>query len=235
MEHFEATLHLLRSESLTTVARKQVEQMILSGELSGRVNENSLAAKLSISRGPVREALRALEQAGLVSVVANRGVFVREFSLEEALQAYDIRASLFGLAGKYLAQSINDEQLAELSDLVEQMEIAKEGSDLTEYYSLNIRFHSALVDLSRNSELAAIYRHLVNKLHLFRRQSLLLGGGLNVSNKEHRLILKALAAGNAVAASLAMENHILAGKQRLMKALQELENNSTTRKTASED
>jgi DNA-binding GntR family transcriptional regulator len=235
MEQFKATLHLLRSESLTSVARKQIEQMILSGELSGRVNENALAAKLSISRGPVREALRALEQAGLVSVVANRGVFVREFSLEEALQAYDIRASLFGLAGRYLVQSVTDDQIALLSDLVEQMESAKEDGDLTKYYSLNIRFHSTLVDLSSNSELAAIYRHLVNKLHLFRRQSLLLGGGLSVSNKEHRLILKALAARDATAASLAMENHILAGKQRLLNALKELEGHSTTRKTASED
>lgn len=235
MEQFKATLHLLRSESLASIVRKQIEQMILSGELSGRVNENALAAKLSISRGPVREALRALEQAGLVSVIANRGVFVREFSLEEALQAYDIRASLFALAGRYLAQSIADGQIALLSDLVEQMETAKDSSDLATYYSLNIKFHSTLVDLSGNAELAAIYRRLVDKLHLFRRQSLLLGGGLSVSNKEHRLILKALVARDAKAVSIAMENHILAGKQRLLKALKELENHSISRKAASED
>jgi DNA-binding GntR family transcriptional regulator len=234
MEEFKATLHFLRSESLTRLAYKEIERMILSGELSGRVNENALAVRLSISRGPVREALRALEQTGLTSVVANRGVFVRAFSLEEALQAYDIRASLFGLAGKSLARSLTERQIAQLSPQVEEMDTAKDG-DVSSYYALNIKFHAALVDLSGNAELASIYRRLVNKLHLFRRQSLLLGGGLSVSNTEHRDILEALIARDPDGARLRMENHILAGKERLLKALNELQNQPLTRKAAGED
>lgn len=232
-----AKLHVLRSESLTSVAYKAIEQMILNGTLSSgsRVNENALAAKLAISRGPVREALRALEQSGLVRVVANRGVFVREFSLEEALQAYDIRASLFGLAGGMLARSLTREQIAALTQLVEQMETAKNSNDLSSYYALNVQYHSALVEFSGNGELAAIYRRLVNKLHLFRRQSLLLGGGLKVSNHEHRLILKALIARDSERSRRLMEEHILAGKQRFLKALGEMPGQSLQRKVASED
>src|SRR5919109_61913 len=113
-------LDLLRSQSLTSVLYKTIQQMILHGELNAgeRINENRLAARLSISRGPIREALRALEQAGLVRVIANRGVFVRELTLKEAIDAYDIRASLFGLAGKSLASIVTAEQAAVLSQLV---------------------------------------------------------------------------------------------------------------------
>jgi DNA-binding GntR family transcriptional regulator len=235
MDEIAAKLHLLRSESLTSIAYKAIEQMILAGELTGRVNENALAAKLAISRGPIREALRALEQSGVVNLVANRGVFVREFSVEDALNAYDIRACLFALAGKSLARSLNKGQISLLSGLVEQMETARENADLTSYYALNIRFHSTLVDLSGNAELASIYRRLVNKLHLFRRQSLLLGGGLSVSNREHRLILHALIAGDPDRASNRMQDHILGGKQRFLRALGKLSAKSTNRKAASED
>jgi DNA-binding GntR family transcriptional regulator len=235
MDEITAKLQLLRSESLSTVAYKALERTILAGELTGRVNENALAAKLAISRGPIREALRALEQAGLVSVIANRGVFVRQFSVEEALQAYDIRASLFGLAGKSLALSLTERQIAALSSLVDEMEIAKDEDDLSSYYGLNIRFHSMLVDLSGNTELASIYRRLVNKLHLFRQQSLLLGGGLTVSNREHRLILQALVSRDAIRARQRMENHILAGKQRFLKAVGELSKKSMKRRAAGED
>src|ERR1700738_217344 len=108
LTRLKTTLDLLRSQSLTSVVYKAIEQMILNGGLKAgeRINENQFAASLAISRGPIREALRALEQAGLVRVVANRGVFVRELSLEEAIDAYDVRATLFGLAGQTLASFI---------------------------------------------------------------------------------------------------------------------------------
>jgi DNA-binding GntR family transcriptional regulator len=233
-DEFKSTLHVLRSESLTSAAYKEIERMILSGQTSGRINENAVAAQLSISRGPIREALRALEQAGLVYAVANRGVFVRSFSLDEALQAYDVRASLFGLAGKILATRLTDEQLSGLEEQVEGMDRAKRG-DLSSYYALNIRFHSTLVDLSGNAEVGSIYRRLVNKLHLFRQQSLLLGGGLQVSNQEHGEILAALKRRDPGAARERMEHHILAGKERLLKALSDITDPSMQKAASSED
>jgi phosphonate utilization transcriptional regulator len=236
-DEIRSTLQLLRSESLTSIAYKAIEHMILNGELDpgAHLNENALATKLSISRGPVREALRALEQSGLVRVIANRGVFVREFSLEEAVHAYDIRASLFGLAGKILAGTLTREQIGRLSDLVEEMETAKTKSDVSAYYSLNVDFHSSLVALCGNEELASIYRRLVKKLHLFRRRALLLGGGLKVSNQEHRAILRAIAAGDASRARRVMEDHILAGKRRFLFALREMSAKPIQRRGTGED
>jgi len=213
-------LEVLRSQSLSKVVQRDIERRILSGELRAgeRINENRLAEKLSISRGPVREACRALEQAGLITLIANRGLFVRKVTLKEALDAYDIRASLFGLAGRILAPRITADQIAVLSDLVERMEAVSNGEDVNAYYPLNLEFHSRLVEFTGNEELADIYHGLVKKLHLFRRSALVAGGALKASSREHRAILDALIGRNAKRAKVLMENHVLAGRQRFLTA-----------------
>ncbi len=121
-----AALHIRRTESLTSLVRRELERMIESGELRAgdRLNENMLAAKLGVSRGPIREACRGLEQGGLVEVIVNKGVFVRRLSDREAAELYDIRAALMRLAGVTLAPIIGDEQLADLNSLIEQMDEA---------------------------------------------------------------------------------------------------------------
>src|SRR5918994_8176 len=73
------TIAQMRENSLTGVVRQEVETLILSGELpaGSRVNENAVALRLGVSRGPVREACRALAEMGLLDLIPNRGVFVR--------------------------------------------------------------------------------------------------------------------------------------------------------------
>ena len=77
---------ILQSQSLTTLVQRELEMRIVSGGLlpGARLNEIELAGEFNVSRGPLREAFRALEQAGLLRTEKNRGVFVRAISLEEA-------------------------------------------------------------------------------------------------------------------------------------------------------
>src|SRR5688500_7075102 len=109
-------LRILQTVSLTTVLEREIEGLILSGELppGDRINEIQLAKRFGTSRGPIREATRSLEGRGLVEVVRNRGVFIRRLTVEEALEIYDVRSALFGLAGRLLAGRMTDEILAEL-------------------------------------------------------------------------------------------------------------------------
>src|SRR6202022_4465731 len=103
-----------RAETLSSLVAE--ERMIIRGELQAgdRINESAMAEMLSISRGPIREACRSLEKSNLVRVVMNRGVFVREMSVAQAAEIYDVRAHLFGLAGRLAAKSI---RLGEIADL----------------------------------------------------------------------------------------------------------------------
>ena len=215
-----ATLQLLRSRSMSSVLQDEIEQRILSGVLrpGERVNENALAAELGVSRGPIREACRGLVESGLLTIIVNRGVFVREVSLKDAIDVYNVRASLMRLAGETLAEHITGKQLAVLRDLVERMDEAEAADDFDGFYALNRDFHTRIVDYADNGRLRSISDGLVKELHLYRHRSILQGGGLRVSNREHKQILAALEARDSGRAGAAMEKHIKAGKQRFLAA-----------------
>ena len=97
--------------------------MILDNEIArgGRINELALAARLGISRGPVREACRTLTQAGLLESHANRGFFVRKLTHKDVIDLYDLRAGLMRLAGELIVPHVTDEQLAGLRAFVDGM------------------------------------------------------------------------------------------------------------------
>jgi DNA-binding GntR family transcriptional regulator len=212
----------VRELSLTNALERELERLILSGELppGDRINEIHLAKRFGTSRGPIREATRSLEAKGLVQVVRNRGVFIRRLSVEEALEIYDLRAALFGLAGRLLAGRMTDELLARLNDLLAKMDEAAARADFETYYPLNLAFHELIVTSAGNATLVVKYKSFVNLLHLFRARSLVQGGGLAVSNREHAEIVAALAAGDAERAHGACRRHVELAKQRLIRALQ---------------
>jgi DNA-binding GntR family transcriptional regulator len=220
-EHQE-TRSRARELSLTSALERELERLILSGELppGDRINEIHLARRFGTSRGPIREATRSLEAKGLVQVVRNRGVFIRRLSIDEALEIYDLRAALFGLAGRLLAGRMTDQLLAKLTDLLSKMDEAAARADFETYYPLNLAFHDLIVTSAGNATLVAKYKSFVNLLHLFRARSLVQGGGLAVSNREHAEIVAALASGDDERAHEACRRHVELAKHRLIRALQ---------------
>jgi phosphonate utilization transcriptional regulator len=210
-------LALVRTSSLPDLVRQELERMILAGELAAgaKLTEAALAAQLGVSRGPVREAFRALGEMGLVRVEKNRGVFVRRISVEEADQIYEVRAILDEWIGRRLAQIATPQLLRALRAHVERMERAAARHDVDGYYHLNLEFHDQLVAACGNPKLVATYRRLVNELSLFRHQTLARGETMNVSTREHRDIVERIASGNAAAAGKALLDHVLAGRERM--------------------
>jgi phosphonate utilization transcriptional regulator len=215
-------LTILRTVSLTRALEREIERLILSGDLAPgeRINEIQLATRFGTSRGPVREAIRSLEANGLVELVRNRGVFVRRLSVEEAVEIYDVRAALFGLAGRLLAQRATPALLAELETRLQAMDKAAEPGDFEAYYPLNLAFHDLILASAGNAALRATYRSFIKRMHLFRARSLVQGGGLSVSNREHREMVAALAAGDAERAHAAHWSHVERAKQRFLASLE---------------
>lgn len=213
-------LEILKSQSLTTLLKAEIERMILDGSFGAgeRINENALAARFGVSRGPVREACRALAELGFVELIPNRGVFIRRIDRREAEQLYDVRAGLTGLAARLLAKTVTNEQLAKLDALLDRMDAA--GLSLDDYYPLNLQFHDGMVEFTGNERLIAAYRQLVKELHLFRARGLVQGGGLAVSNAEHRDMVEAIRARDAVHAFEIAYSHVENGKARMLAALE---------------
>jgi DNA-binding GntR family transcriptional regulator len=209
-------LEIVRTRSLTSLVQQEIERMILTGELRAgeRLNEQVLAARLGVSRGPVREAARGLERAGLVTAVVNHGVYVRKVSQEEAFELYDLRALLTGFACERLARDSTPAQRAHLERLVTRMEAAARAGNSTSYYALNLEFHDALMSYAGNARAKQIDENLIKEMHLFRQRSLVSPENMRESNAEHRAIVDAIVAGDAATARRAGESHVKGGRRR---------------------
>ncbi len=202
---------------MTTLVRQELERMVETGELTAgsRLNENSLAARLGVSRGPIREACRGLEQGGLVTLIANRGFFIRELESREAAELYEIRGALYALAGRILAPKITVKQAAELQGYIDTMQGAVAENNLNVFYPTNLRFHEAIVQFSGNERLMSECVSIHREMHLFRRRTLDIPGRMSISNEEHRTILKWLVEHDADKAAAELEHHVLTSREVL--------------------
>ncbi len=211
------SVRLLKSHSLTMLVQRELERMILAGEMpvGEKLNEIAIAASLGVSRGPVRESFRALEETGLVRIEKNRGVFVREISVAEADDIFEVRATFDQMAGRKLALSITPAQLAHLRSLLEAMEDATRQKDLERYHPLNLGFHDALVGYANNPKLLQMYRRLVNELNLYRRHTLAQRDRLPTSTLEHKRILAAITSGDPDIAGRTLYDHAMSSRARM--------------------
>lgn len=218
------TIAQLQSNSLSSVVQHEIERLILSGEIQAgtRVNELALAARLGVSRGPIREACRALVEIGLLELVPSRGTFVRKMDRRDANEIYDLRAGLTGLAAMLLAPQITDEQIEDLEGLFEAMDAAAQAGDFNAFNQANLEFHDAIVVAAGNSRLIKSYRALVKEFQLFREHGMVQAGAQKISNDEHRTILDALRARDAAAAYEASFDHVSKGKGRMFVALENM-------------
>jgi phosphonate utilization transcriptional regulator len=215
--HGADAIALVQSSSLPALVQQELERIILSGGLpsGSKLNEAAIAQRLGVSRGPVREAFRALEESGLVRLEKNRGVFVRRIPVEEADEIYELRAVLDEFVGRRLAQTATPAHLRELGVRIDRMEKAAAKGDVGAYLAANVDFHDRLVELAGNAKLLGMYRRLVNELHLFRHATLAQGGALPVSTREHRDIVARIAEGQPAAAGRALFDHVMASRERM--------------------
>ena len=215
-----SVLQLVQSNSLPGLVQAEIEQLILSGELAvgRRINESDLALRFGMSRGPIREALRALEESRLVRSEKNRGVFVREISVAEADEIYDVREALDQLIGQRVAERATPEQLRAMQAVVAEMDAATGAHDIKCYHALNLKFHDMLVDFAGNARLTETYRLLTKGLLLFRLRGLQDGGGFAVSNTEHKAIVEAIGARDSARAGRLLRRHAVESRARMHKA-----------------
>ena len=210
------TIAMLQTSSLTSAVQQALERMITAGEIGpgDKLNEAALAEHLGVSRGPVREAFRVLEEAGLLTLKKNRGVYVRQIPLQEALEIYELRAIMEAQVGAVLAETASEEQLASLQTMIDSMEQAVQAQDAALYYRLNVEFHETLVSFAGNRKMYLLYRRLTRELALFRRRNLEAQDLLTGSIQEHREVLSAIRSRDAQGAADTLRRHVLQSRER---------------------
>lgn len=220
---FAAELEPVENQSLATQVLSELEQMILSEELEpgSRINEKAIAERLQISRSPVREALRRLEQAGLVEIRTNKGVFVRRLDRKRAGELCDIRCALYGLAGRLAAAHVSNAQIHEMRTFLAEMEATLDPIQPEEFSRLNDAFHRKLIEASGSERLRdmleAIEKEVFLARHLSRQTRERPVTELSQSMIEHRAIVDAMALRDPGKLADAMEFHAYRGKAQVLR------------------
>jgi DNA-binding GntR family transcriptional regulator len=200
--------------------REQIKDVILQRIVEGsyppgsRIVETRVAQELGVSQGPVREALRDLEQLGCVVHEPYRGCSVRAFSVDELLEAFPVRAALEALAARLAAERVGDAELAELEQLLERMRVAARRGDAHDQSQANASFHATIVRAARNGTLERQWR----MLEPFSRTYLTVsrpGIDLIALSDRHVPILDALRRHDPDAAAAAMHEHLMGAAELL--------------------
>jgi DNA-binding GntR family transcriptional regulator len=206
-------------QNLKNDVSDHLRHLIFSGELkpATKVNQDTVAADLGVSKLPVREALIALESEGLVESVPRRGVFVARLSSEDIIDHYRIYAAVLALVAGEAASRFSSADVAELQLLHERM---KSETDDGERERLNYHFHRK-INISGGSRrllaaVALLSRTMPSNFYEFAT-----GWGV-IATDQHEQVLNAIAVGDSNAAAEAMRHHIEAGGEHAVERLKSI-------------
>lgn len=190
--------------------REELEQDIVTGVIKPgeRLDEVQLANRFSVSRTPIREALQRLSMSGLVDLRPRRGAFVREISLSELVEMFDVMAELEGMCARLAARRITAEQGAQMKALLQACNEAAINGDTDGYYHANADFHSHIYQSSQNSFLAEQAKTLHTRLAPYRRLQLRVLHRMRQSLSEHQAVTDAILSGDAEQAEAAIKSHV---------------------------
>jgi DNA-binding GntR family transcriptional regulator len=183
-----------------------------------RLIETEIAQILRVSRATLRAALIRLQHEGFVEIQPNRGAQVRSFSVDEATRILQVREVLEGLAAGLAAEKATASQLAELDDIVAQMENRLAADDLLGHLPLVGRFHERIIEVAGNEFIDQFLGMLRAPLIRHQFRVILVPGRKDESLAEHRDILTYLAQRDAMGAERAMRRHIAELRHSLQQA-----------------
>jgi DNA-binding GntR family transcriptional regulator len=214
------TQHLMRAlpSSLHDDVASQLRNYIFDGQLrpGSFIDEVTLCELWSISRTPLREALKVLTAEGLVRHEPRRGCFVNEVTQQDLDDIFPVIALLEGRCAFDATQRATPADVQALEVWHQRLQQHAEAGRINDYYEANFAIHEAIIQLANNKWLAQTIDGLRKILKLARLQQLHAPGRLKQSLAEHLAIFAALKAGDAAGADTAMRNHLLQQREALL-------------------
>jgi len=215
----------VRRTSLRDAVVRRLEEAILSGELKAdqRLNEVDVAQWLGVSRGVVREAIRELENTGIVINIPYRGTFVRSWTPERVRELYSVRSLLEEYAVEQAVAHITEAELEELETILRQMRWKASLGNAMDLVEMDLQFHKKIYACCRNSLLYDLLDNLSGQTHLFimaTKAVYSIFSSLEDAADSHQPILDALRAHDAEEARWQTHQHIFQVGERLIERLQ---------------
>ena len=205
--------------------RGQVYQILRNDICAGKygpgfwLQEKELAEMLGVSRSPVREALRQLVSDGLVIEVPNKGVFVKEFTLRDIDEIFDMRVMLESYGIQKSRKNLTSVRLQKLFALLEILEKSCAAGDMEKYVQADEELHIRLVELGGNSLVESTHDRVRSMNQQFRVLSLASHQRFDESMEEHRKLIHALAVGDVVTAEKTVHIHLELARRTIKEQL----------------
>ncbi|HSM20049.1 MAG TPA: GntR family transcriptional regulator [Hyphomicrobiales bacterium] len=174
-----------------------------------RLDERELSQRLRISRTPIREALARLEQEGLVRIVPRKGVFIARKNKAEILEMITVWAALESMAARLATEQASDREISDLRTLFTTFKGDEIRANIDEYSEQNIRFHQAILEMSKCALLKRIADGLFLHMRAIRHRTMAEGDRVSRSIVDHLHIIEALEARNADLAERLVREHTL--------------------------
>ncbi len=209
-------------------AYAQIRQAIVEGRYrpGQRLIEQRIAEEFTLSRTPVREALRRLEAEGLVHSEPNRGAIVRDVSMEDVTDLYGLRALLEAYAAELAASRIEPAEVEQLDAGIADFETALRSGpadDLERTRAIdaaNRRIHATILAAARHDRLSRMLEQIVDIPLVFQAFRQFDRAGTERSHLFHQLLRTAIVAGDGQRASSLMYEHVLQGRDVLVAHLE---------------
>lgn len=224
------------TQSLPEQIAERVGNKIIAGSLKPgvRIQEQALANEFSVSRGPVREALRILEKDGLVKIEPRRGVQVTQLSVEEVSDIFEIRAGLLGVGAKLAAELGDRKNIERIDRLLKNLDAAFSADDVDQFVA-NAHMLSLLVaEASGNPRLADMIFSLAHQTLRYARLGLSTRERRQQSLKNWHRLASAVKDGDSEVAKIAAERLVQDSKAKAVRLLTE-EEARTARKSPSSE
>ncbi len=187
-----------------TLAEQIITGVIKPGE---RLDERDLAERFEVSRTPVREALRGLQERGLVEIMPRRGVVVATISLDQLSELFEAQCEIEALCARRATELMTTMERKELELLHQLCAQRAVSGDYSSYLDANNQFHAAIARGTHNAVLITMLGDLRDRLAPYRQTQPEVEGRLEVSHAEHEAIARAIFAGEPEAAFIAMRDH----------------------------
>lgn len=199
-----------------------LREMIVAGELAPGSDhlESELADRLGMSRTPIREAALTLESQGLLELRPRKGVRILPVAPSDMAEIYDILTELESMSARQAAEKgLTDDDLTTLARSIEDMDDALKSKSLEAWADADQRFHRELVALGGNMRVMMIFEMMSNQVKRARAVTLYIRPLPLDSNKDHRMVLEAIQAGDSAKAETIHRTHRQAAKDLLLQLL----------------
>jgi DNA-binding GntR family transcriptional regulator len=195
---------------LTDQVAVRLRTLLVEGRIvpGAKLNERVLAEQLSVSRTPLREAIKLLAQEGLVDLLPNRGAVAVKLTEADIVHSFEVLAGLEALAGELAAQRISDAAHCELRAKHHEMLAAFERRDLSNYYRLNAAIHTALNQAAANPVLIDTYRRINARVQSMRFRTNQDEAKWRLAVQEHTQMMQALSERDGATLGRVLADHL---------------------------